>query len=212
MKYLASLILLGMVIAGCSAQPSASESAKDVHPDNPDIANVAPEGRTIEEVPPSDTGPSLPVVTANSPPILLTPIQGNTPEPSTEDAAPRGNWQTFISTALGVTVSYPPDWSVAEETNGALFTSPNGAQIELKADTANTNNKEFKIGNQYCTSRTNEHGQVADICVDNAAFIYTAKFSLQKADGSTQWVTLMTKTRTVGKVFETMFNSLQPTN
>jgi hypothetical protein len=212
MKYLSTLILLGMVIAGCSAQPAASESAKDVHPDNPDIANVAPEGRITEEAPPSDTGSSLPVVTANSPPILLTPIQGNTPEPSTEDSAPTGNWQTFTSPTLGVAVNYPSDWSVAAETNAVFFTSPNGAQIEMKADTANTNNKEFKIGNQYCTSRTNEHGQIADICVDNAAFIYTAKFTLQKADGSREWVTLMTKTRTVGDVFEAMFNSLQPTN
>ena len=82
----------------------------------------------------------------------------------------------------------------------------------MKEDTANANNKEVKTGNQYCTSRTNEHGLTADICVNNAAFIYTAKFTLQKADGSTHWVTLLTKTRSVGEVFEAMFNSLQASN
>jgi hypothetical protein len=212
MKYLLTLSVLGIVIVGCSAQPSTSDSAKDAHPDNPDIANVAPEGRFTEEAAPSEPDSSLPVMTVNSPPILLTPIQGNTPEPSTENSVSPGNWQIFTSSTLGVTVTYPPDWSVVEEADNITFTSPSGATIQMTADSANTNNKEFKIGNQYCTSRTNERGQIADICVDNAAFIYTAKFSLQKADGSTHWVTLITKTRTVGDIFEAMFNSLQPTN
>jgi len=212
MRYLLTLALLGIVIAGCSARPNASESAKEVPPNNPDIANKAPEDRIIEETSPGETDPALPVMTVKSPPILLTPIQGNTPEPSTETSASSGNWQTFTSSTLGVAVNYPSDWSVAEAANGATFTSPAGATIQLKEDTTNTNSKEFKVGNQYCTSRTNEHGQTADICVDNASFIYTAKFTLQKADGSTQWVTLMTKTRTVGDVFEAMFNSLQSTN
>jgi len=210
MKYLLSLALLGMMIAGCAAQPNTDESAQEVSPNNPDIANRAPEDRSIEEATPGEAVSSLPVMTVNSPPIRLTPIQGNTPEPSDEHSASSENWQTFTSSTLGVAVNYPPDWSAAEEASSVTFTSPSGATIQLKTDTANTTNKEFKVGNQYCTSRTNEHGQTADVCVDNAAFIYTAKFSLQKADGSTQWVTLMTKTRSAGEVFEMMINSLQP--
>lgn len=213
MRYLLSFLVLGIVMAGCSTKPSASESGKDTHPNNPDIANVAPEGRTTEEAAPNEPDSSLPVMTANPTPILLTPVQGETAGPSTdENSAVPVNWQTFTSSTLGVTVDYPSDWSVAEKTEGVIFTSPRGATIELKADTANTENQEFKIGNQYCTSRTNAHGQIADVCVDQAAFIYTAKFSLQQSSGATQWVTLLTQTRTVGEVFEGMFNSLQPTN
>lgn len=209
MRYLLTMTLLGIVVAGCSSRPNTSKSAKEISPHNPDIANVAPEGR-LTEAAPSETTSSLPVVTANPTAIPLTPIRGNTTAPSTTNPVSTGNWQTFTSAALGVAVNYPSDWSVAEEADGATFTSPNGATIQLKQGTANPNNNEFKIGNQYCTSRTNEHGQTADICVDNASFTYTAKFTLQKADGSTQWVTLMTKTRTAGDVFEGMFNSLQP--
>ena len=76
----------------------------------------------------------------------------------------------------------------------------------------NANNNEFKIGNQHCTSRTNEYGLTADICVDNASFIYSATFALQQADGLTQGLILMTKTRTAADVFEGMFNSLRQTN
>lgn len=210
MRYLLTLTLLGLVIAGCSSRPNASEPAsKEVPQNNRDIANVAPEGKLTEAVP-TKIGPPLPVTTANPTAILVTPIQGNTPVPSTPTPVPTGDWKTFTSAALGITVNYPPDWSVAEEADGATFTSPKGATIQLTQSTANPDNNEFKIGNQYCTSRTNQHGQTADVCVDNASFTYTANFALQKADGSTQRVTLATKTRTAGDVFETMFNTLQP--
>jgi hypothetical protein len=201
MKYLLTLIVLGIAVVGCSSRPSASEPAKE----NPDIANRAPEGKLTEAVP-SEAPVSPPAVTA----IPLTPIQGNSPAPAATNSVSSGDWQTFTSAALGVTVKYPADWSVAEEADGATFTSPKGAIIELKRGTANPSNKEFKIGNQYCTSRTNEHGQTATICADNASFTYTANFTLQKADGSSEVVILLTKTRTAGDVFEAMFNSLQP--
>jgi hypothetical protein len=212
MKYLLILTLLGIVFAGCTARPNASNPAKKENPpNNPDIANVAPEGR-LTEAAPSEATSSLPAITTPPTAILLTPIQGNTSAPAATNSVSTGDWQTFTSAALGVTVSYPPDWSVAEETDGATFTSPKGATIQLKRGTANPANNEFRIGNQYCTSRTNAHGQTAAICVDNNSFTYTANFTLQKASGSNEAVTLLTKTRTVGDVFEAMFNSLQPTS
>lgn len=212
MRYLLTLVLLGIAITGCSSQPGTDKSAKDVHPGNPDIANRAPEGHLTEEVPPDKTASSLPVTTAELPPILLTPIQGSTPIPVTTNSASSEDWQTFTSSTLGVTIKYPSDWSEAEEKDGVTFTAPTGAIIQLKDAATTANNNEFRVANQYCTSRTNEHGQSAEICADNASFIYTAKFTLQKADGSTHWVTLITKTRTAGDIFEAMFNSLQPTS
>jgi hypothetical protein len=205
MKYLLALTLLGIAIAGCASRQNKPESAKAVPRDNPDIANVAPEGR-LTETAPGETGP-LPV---DRTAIPLTPIQGNAPATSPTSSLSTANWQIFTSAALGATVNYPPDWSAAEKTDGVTFTSPNGATIQLEKGTAALKNNEFKIGNQHCTARTNEHGQTADICVDNASFTYTANFTLPKGDGSTQTVMLMTKTRTVGDVFEAMFNSLRP--
>jgi hypothetical protein len=210
MRYLLILALLGLALAGCSPRPNASGSAtKEVSPNNRDIANVAPEGKLTETVP-TKIGPPLPVTTANPTAILLTPVQGNTPAPAATSSASTGNWQTFTSAVLGVTVNYPSDWSVAEEADGATFTSPKGATIQLKPGIANPRSNEFKIGNQYCTSRTNQYGQTAEVCADNASLTYTANFTIQKADGSTQPVLLMTQTRTVGDAFEVMFNSLQP--
>ena len=87
MKYLLTLALLGIVIAGCSSQPNADKSGKEISPNNPDIADKAPEDRIIEEATPGEAGPSLPVMTASSPAIILTPIQGNTPEPSAANSA-----------------------------------------------------------------------------------------------------------------------------
>ncbi len=211
MRYLLIVVLLGLVLAGCASQPNTSApAAKGVPPNSPNIVNVAPEGNLTETVP-TKLGPPLPVTTANPTAILVTPIQGNTPVPSTPPPVPAGDWKTFTSTTLGVTVNYPPDWSVAEDANGATFTSPKGATIQLMQGAANPKSNEFKIGNQYCTSRTNPQGQTAEVCADNASLTYTATFTLQKADGATQQVILLTKTRTVGDVFEAMFNSLQPT-
>ncbi len=210
MRNLLLLALLGFVAAGCAAPAKApGPAAKEAPPRNSDIANRAPEGGMTDAVP-TKIGPPLPVTTANPTAIVLTPIQANTPVPAGTNPVSTTNWKTFTSAALGVTVSYPSDWSVAEQTNGATFTSPKGATIALTQSTASPNNGEVRIANQYCTSRTNPHGQTAEVCVDNASFTYTASFTIQKADGTSQRVTLMTKTRTVGDVFQGMFDSLQP--
>src|SRR5512142_123612 len=112
MKYLLTLTLLGILIAGCSSRPNASEpAAKENSQNNRNSANVAPEGK-LTEVVPTKIGPPLPVTTANPTAILLTPVQGNTPAPAATNPVSTGDWQTFTSAALGVTVKYPPDWSV----------------------------------------------------------------------------------------------------
>jgi hypothetical protein len=209
MRYLLALILVGIVIAGCSSRPEADEPAKETTQDNRGIPDIAPEGRITEEAAPNEADSSLPVVTVDSPPILLTPIQGNATPPSTPNSPSSFNWQTFTSSALGIAVDYPLDWSVAEETDGTIFTSPQSTTITLQAVNAIRDSNETRIGNQRCTSRTNAYGLTADVCVDSASFIYTAKFTLQAADGSTRWLTLSTKSRTTGDVFEGMFNSLR---
>lgn len=205
MRYLLALILIGIVSAGCAAD----ESTKEIAQGNQGIPDVAPEGRMIEEVVTNEADSSLPVMTVDSPPILLTPVQGNATTPIAQNSPSPDNWQTFTSTALGVAVDYPLDWSVAEETDGGTFTSPSGATITLQTGNAYGDSNETRIGNEYCTSRTNSYGLTADICVDNASFIYTAKFALKLADGSARWLTLTTETRRTGDVFEAMFNSVR---
>ncbi len=209
MRYLLTLAFLGVLISGCSpSQPNPPAApTKD-----PDIASIAPEERNIDEATPEGNDSHLPVMTAKSPPIILTPIQGDATTPSAPNSLSTENWQTFTSSTLGVTLDYPPDWSVAEEAEGVTFTSPTGGMIQLKADTANTRNNELKVGNRRCTSRTNQHDLTAEVCVETISFLYTANFNLPKADGSTQRVTLLTQARTVGEIFDAMFNSVRATS
>lgn len=212
MKYILTFTLLGIVIVGCSSQPDGDASVTESSKSNPDIANIAPEERFTEELPTRQTASSLPAMTPHAPPILLTPVQGNDTTSSTPNPISTENWQTFTSSALGVSLEYPSDWSAVEEADGVTFTSPRGTTIQMKADTSNVNNDEFRTPNRYCTSRTNKHGLTAEVCADRTSSIYTAKFSLQKADGSTKWLTLSTKNRATGEVFEAMFNSVRLTN
>lgn len=224
--------LLLFAVAGCSSTSNAGQSSKELTsspPDsagitpeskiteeaaqgNPNIASIAPEDRIIEEATPDEEDSSLPVMTVNSPPIAVTQIQGNANPPSASKSLSTENWQTYTSSVFGIAVDYPPDWSVAEETDGAIFTSPIGTTILLNIVNANSDREETRLGNTRCTSRTNAHQLTAEVCVDSASFVYTAKFTLQVADGSTKWLSLTTKTRTTGDVFEVMFNSVRLTN
>ena len=201
-------ILFAFGLAACSTTSRKDETTNVGTPDSRGIHDIASEGRITEVASPYEANSSLPIITADSPPILLTPIQGNdtpvlTPSPSKSD-----NWQTFTSSALGIALDYPLDWSVTEQTDSIIFTSPQGTTITLQVSNTLRDSNETKIGNQRCTSRTNLYGLTADICVGNSSFIYTATFTLQLGDGSTQLLTLTTKTRTTGDVFEEMFNSL----
>jgi hypothetical protein len=202
-------LMLALGLASCSTTPRRNETTNEGAPDNQGIHDVAPEGKITEEAARNEADSSLPVMTAHSPPILLTPVQENATPPPVQNALPSEDWQTFTSTALEVALDYPLDWSVAEQTDGAIFTSPQGTTITLQAANAVRDNNETRMGNQRCTSRTNPHGLTADVCVGNSSFLYTATFTLQIGDGSTRWLTLLTRTRTTGDVFEGMFNSVR---
>ena len=208
MRYILTFAVLGMVISSCGrSQPKPPAAATD----DRDIANIAPEERVIEEATPGEPESHLPVMTAQSPPIILTPIQGDTTTEPAQNPLSRESWKTFTSSSLGVALDYPPDWKLTEGSQEATFTAPNGGTIELKPGAAGVRGNEIKTGNQRCTTRTNEHDLRAEVCVSTASFFYTANFNLQKADGSAQSVILLTQTRTVADAFEAMFNSLRIT-
>lgn len=216
MRHFLTIILIGIVIASCSSAPTSAdqqEGTSNSASGNPDIASIAPEGRITEDAATNETDSPSPniVMTVNSPPIQLTPIQGNTSISSTPIPLSTENWQTFTNTTLGIAVDYPLDWSVLEQTDGAIFTSPLGTTILLNMANATSSSNEIRIGNQRCTARTNAYDLTADICVDTASFSYNAKFTLKSPDGSTRWLTLLTSTRDTGDVFEAMFNSIRLT-
>src|SRR5215208_1722243 len=112
MRYLLTLAFLGVLISGCGL---SQENPPAAPTQEPDIASIAPEERNIDEATAEGTDSHLPVMTAKSPPIILTPIQGGATPSSAPNSLSTENWQTFTSSTLGVTLDSPPDWSVAEE-------------------------------------------------------------------------------------------------
>ena len=211
MKYILTITMI--VIASCSyTSYSSGGPKKDVASGNPSIASIATEQIVIEEAATEDIASSLAhiVVIATPTWIPITRIEGNTAPPA---SAPTANsligWQTFTSVVLGVTLDYPPDWSVVEDLDGITFTSPQGSTIRLNAFKPSNGIDETRIGNQYCRSRTNSHQLTADVCIDTISFMYSAKFTIQSMDGITKELTLTTATRSTLGVFEALFNSIR---
>jgi hypothetical protein len=210
MKYLLTLILFGALLTSCSFASTVENATQEVPSGNRNIASVATEGKVTEEVATQEANAGV-VMTVDPTPVILKPIQGNItiPDPTPTPYAHEG-WQTFTSATLGIAVDYPADWTMTEQTDGATFTSPQAATIKLKTAKTSSNNNETRIGNQRCTSRTNAYSLTADICVDSISFSYSAKFLLPNGNEA-QWLSLTTTTRTIGAVFEAMFNSVRLT-
>jgi hypothetical protein len=200
MRKIFALFLLGALFAGCSSPQTTEE--------NRNIASIATnEGKITEES--VTEAPGAIVMTANPTPLMLTPIQVNSPSPkTTPKPSMKSGWETFTSITLGISVDYPLDWTATEQTDGVIFASPQGATIQLKPVKTRSDNNETRIGNQRCTLRTNNFGLAADICVDSASFNYSATFTLPSGS-AVQWLALITATRSAGAVFEEMFNSVR---
>jgi hypothetical protein len=206
------LIFLALAPVGCA---TSQVSAKQSQPQPK--ADTLPQKGPLQEPPINSSGsgsnlPQLPAPTTGSVTITNTTATPISPEAFTSTLTPvplsLEGWQTFTSTTLGVTVKYPPEWSVSDGVDGFTFTSPNGAAIAFSLTEANNNSDEIMVGNRRCTSRTNDYDLMADVCVETISFSYSAKFTLTYADGSTKWLMMKTITRATTGVFDTMFNSV----
>jgi hypothetical protein len=218
MRTLLTLILTGLLIAGCSpaahaplpVQPAATDKS---WVGNRGIASVATEGPFLSMVPPNEaTSVSTPPgLGANGSPIPLEPIQGNSVSPAAATTTPisTSGWKTFTITSYRAAVDYPPDWSVADQADGAVFTSPGGATIQLKLVRA-SGGDDFLQGNQRCIFRTNPYGLTASFCVvGGSSFNDGAAFTLKMSDGSMEVLGLSTTARDTVEVFDAMANSVR---
>ena len=206
------LMILAFTLASCNASPVSAEQ-----PQSQPTEDTRPQKGPIQvptiNPPESDSNlPQLPAPTVGSVVITNATKTPTSPEAFTSTPTPiplsLEGWQTFTSTTLGVTVKYPPEWSVSREVDGFTFTSPNGATIVFSLSGANNNSDEIMVGNRRCTSRTNDYNLTADVCVETISFSYSAKFTLSYADGSTKGLIMKTITRTTTGVFDAMFNSV----
>jgi hypothetical protein len=227
MKYLLEAFLLAGLLAGCTNASNSENAAKTVSPGISDTivtptmgssgeatmenAPSASKQLTITSIPLSiPTGsyqdtPALPLskdAPSGSEPMAITVRPPMFPIGS--DSTPLPGWQTFTSTAQGVAVNYPLDWSVTENNDGTIFKSPQGLTILLQAD---NNNADSSSAGQDCTTLINTYGQACDLCFDAAIYSYRAIFK-RPVGQSIQWLVLSTISQEKPTVFFQMFNSL----
>jgi hypothetical protein len=129
--------------------------------------------------------------------------------------APDGGWKTFVSPTLPVTVDYPPNWSVREETTGVTFTSARGATIQLmRIETGVLSAEDFWrehwLPHTRCSARTNAYGIAARVCYDTLASSYTADFVVKTSHKPAQLLSLSMPGHGDLAMFNTMLASVRP--
>jgi len=207
MKIIVSVILIGLALAGCVPSIWSTTEPQDMTPITNPFAEPAAANPTAQIGATEKTIPSVKVlsVTGGPPRLLLVPGEGT---PASFNPTPTpiafAGWKTFISAALHVALNYPSGWSVAEQTNGASFTSPSAAVISLQAITINGTNSE----NQQCTTLITAYGQTANLCVK--ANIFRAEFNLQLADSVSESLMISTTNSNALDVYKEMINTLHP--
>ena len=207
MKIIVSVILVSLALAGCASSVSSTTEPQNTTPIARPFAEPATANPTAQIGTTEKTFPSAKVLSATGGPprLLLVPGEG-TPASSNPTPTPiaLAGWKTFNSVALQVSVNYPPDWIVTEQTNGAMFVSQSGEIISLQALTPNDLTNE----EQQCATLITASGQKANLCLE--ADVYSAKFNIQLVDGSSETFLISTSNRSALNVYQEMINSLHP--
>ena len=198
-KILFSTLLCTTLLVACSLTPGVESATQMASP-----------GEEWETLMPSATRPTQTAILQGdaslSEPLKIKVRPPNVPigpEQGTS-APPAAGWRAYTSSVLGVVVDYPADWSVATSGERVIFTSPQGSTIFLQA--GNTAPSPTGVD---CTRLTNSYGQNGEICLDTAAFSYSAAFKKSAGD-STNWLTLSTVSQERPTVFFQMFDTLRP--
>lgn len=204
MKSLITLILVGIVAAACSSPASSNETSQgntaNESQAQADQSNPAPATEASNESGNSSAAPLG--ITAGPPAIKLGPPQGTPPSFVVSTPPPLSDWQTFSSSDLGVTLNYPPEWTVDEQTGMVTFTSPQGKTVTLQIAGGNEQT------DQNCIALTNSYGVTGNLCNDSAANKYSATVDIKSANGSVQKLVLSTASSDAVEVYKLMFNSL----
>jgi hypothetical protein len=195
MKHLLTIFLIAGLLVGCSAASSLENVTLAAESGGKQASVVATKVPTLEATMENSASGSQPrAVTARPPRMPIAPA-----------STPLQGWQTFRSSALGVAVNYPLDWSVSENDAGVKFTSPQNLVILLQAVTSAGNPS---INVQNCATLINSYGQTGTICLDAADFTYRAIFK-KPSDGSNTWVILSVVSQVKPTVFYQMFDSVR---
>lgn len=201
-----ALGLVALTIAGCSASaalatPTSSPTATD-------------SSRAVGINPPASQFQNA---TWTPPSVASTPSPNPQPSRDTQGApAPTssslGVTKTYTNAKLQIALDYPSDWTVRETANGASFTSPQGAVIDL----ANANNPalrkfepDLEFSTPQCRNITNVNKLPVQVCLHMLAFGSSANITLTLAGNQTRIVTLSTRADNVNPVLDAMIASIR---
>jgi len=122
--------------------------------------------------------------------------------------------KTYSSANLNIAVNYPADWAVRDAGTSAIFTSPQGALIQLSiVGTGALSPQDFlnenQIPNTRCSLSTSAYGVKVRTCFDTISFSYDAEFILKSANGLERLLSLSTRDRAAIPVFNAMVTSVR---
>ncbi len=125
------------------------------------------------------------------------------------------DWTPFNSSELQLAINHPVDWSVKEQRNSVVFTSPDGLLTQLTLMGKGNLSPEGLIYDDdlpdaRCSTDTNAHGITVRICIDRSAESRVASFIMNAPDGEARLFSLLTGNRGSLQVFEGMVASIRP--
>lgn len=229
MRSIAMLALItSIVLTGCATSPlAAAQSVTEtgtpsslptatpvfVSPTlSSTVTHSSPNSPTSTESPSAQTTMVTPRANVNQ--TTPTPSIPSSQATNTSSAAFSGATKLYTNPKIGIALDYPSDWSVSETANGANFTSPQRAVVQLEQlATGGTPPSDFsdelRLPNTRCLTTANPHGLTIKSCLDTIGFVYTANFSLQAANGEQTYVVLLTRSNANAAVFKAMVASLR---
>lgn len=154
-------------------------------------------------------------ITPNPTNTLALPTSDATPSGTLSPSMPPNGWKTYVSDNLAITIDYPPDWSVNEQTSGVTFTSPSGKSVQLaKVETGDLSPEEFLSENQLpntrCSTSVNSYSTQLVICFDTISGSYTAEFVVTLSQGTQQLLSMSMLRKGDPQVFKEMVGSIRP--
>ncbi len=121
----------------------------------------------------------------------------------------RSGWKTYTDTRLHLAVDYPPDWTVRGLGAGAVFTSPQGATIELAPidPRAVSPNGEIVQPNTLCTNSVNPHGIAVRRCRATIGFSLDAYLEYKLEGGTESALVLSARNTSTSEEFNALMES-----
>lgn len=208
-------LILGLVIlsAGCAVAPSITPipSALATFTAHPTTI-LSTSSATPTLVAPTTQAPETRIIVQQNTPFA-TPGVSSTPAITVTRLATPLGWRTYVHPSLQLAVDYPPDWTVRLQDNDAIFTSPQGAQIELMPIDPRLAgaNDEMAQPNTRCVNSLNPYGLSVRSCSSTIGFSIDAYLTFQRTGKPASAAVISTRSRGAVGILNNLIESARLT-